>query len=80
VAALRRLRHHRLNQTGADRPPSFEVGAYEYFGRGLPLVGETILMRRTDGSLKGEAVQGYVTRVNPSSNAPIAVNEVPHST
>ena len=60
--------------------PSFEVGAYEYFGRGLPLVGETILMRRTDGPQAGEALQGYVTRVNPSSDSPIAVTEVPHAT
>ena len=56
--------------------PSFEVGAYEYFGRGLPLVGETIVMRRTDGPGAGEVLQGYVTRVNPSSETPIAVTEV----
>ena len=60
--------------------PSFEVGAYEYFGRGLPLVGETILMRRTEGPQAGEALQGYVTRVNPSSDSPIAVTEVPPAT
>jgi len=60
--------------------PSFEVGAYEYFGRGLPLVGETILMRRTDGPQDGESLRGYVTRVNPSSDSPIAVTEVPHPT
>jgi len=56
--------------------PSFEVGAYEYFGRGLPLVGETIVMRRTDGADAGEVLQGYVTRVNPDSATPIAVTEV----
>ena len=56
--------------------PSFEVGAYEYFGRGLPLVGEIILMRRTEGPEAGEALQGYVTRVNPGSDSPIAVTEV----
>ena len=59
--------------------PSFEVGAYEYFGRGLPLVGEIILMRRTEGPDAGEALQGYVTRVNPASDSPIAVTEVPHT-
>ena len=60
--------------------PSFEVGAYEYYGRGLPLVGEIILMRRTDGPDAGESVQGYVTRVNQASVSPIAVMEVPHAT
>ena len=60
--------------------PSFEVGAYEYFGRGLPLVGETILMRRADGPQDGESLRCYVTRVNPSSDSPIAVTEVPHPT
>ena len=56
--------------------PSFEVGAYEYFGRGLPLVGETILMRRTEGPRAGEVTQGYVTRVSACSDTPIAVTEV----
>ena len=56
--------------------PSFEVGAYEYFGRGLPLVGETIVLRRTDGPDAGEVLQGYVTRVDPTSATPIAVTEV----
>ena len=56
--------------------PSFEVGAYEYFGRGLPLVGETIVLRRVDGADAGEVLQGYVTRVNPTSATPIAVTEV----
>jgi hypothetical protein len=60
--------------------PSFEVGAYEYFGRGLPLVGETILMRPTDGPKDGEALRGYVTRVNPFSDSPIAVTEVSNPT
>lgn len=59
--------------------PSFEVGAYEYFGRGLPLVGEIIVMRRTEGPEAGDAMQGYVTRVNPESDSPIAVTEVPHA-
>jgi hypothetical protein len=59
--------------------PSFEVGAYEYFGRGLPLVGETILLRRTTGPDAGEVLQGYVTRVNPCSETPIAVTEVAHT-
>ncbi len=56
--------------------PSFEVGAYEYFGRGLPLVGETIVIRRTHGPEAGEVRQGYVTRLNPDSDTPIAVTEV----
>jgi hypothetical protein len=59
--------------------PSFEVGAYEYFGRGLPLVGAIILMRRTDGPDAGEFLQGYVTRVDPASESPIAVTEVRHA-
>ena len=58
--------------------PTFETGAYEYFGRGLPLVGETILLRRTEGPEAGEVLQAYVTRVNPSSKTPIAVTEIPH--
>jgi hypothetical protein len=56
--------------------PSFEVGAYEYFGRGLPLVGEIILIHRVQGPDAGEATQGYVTRLNLDSNPPIAVTEV----
>lgn len=55
--------------------PSFEVGAFEYVGRGLPLVGETIVLRRTEGPDAGEVVQGYVTRVSPGSEPPIAVTE-----
>lgn len=56
--------------------PSFEVGAYEYFGRGLPLVGQIIVIHRTQGPGAGEATQGYVTRLNLDSNPPIAVTEV----
>ena len=56
--------------------PSFEVGAYEYFGRGLPMVGEIIVIHRTQGPHAGEATQGYVTRLNLDSNPPIAVTEV----
>jgi hypothetical protein len=56
--------------------PTFEIGAYEYFGRGLPLVGETIVMRRTGGSDTDEVVLGYVTRVDPLARMPIAVTEV----
>ncbi len=56
--------------------PSFEVGVYEYYGRGLPLVGETIVIRRTQGPEAGEVKQGYVTRLNPESDTPIAVTEV----
>jgi len=36
-------------------------------------------MRRTEGPDAGEALQGYVTRVNPASDSPIAVTEVPHT-
>jgi hypothetical protein len=60
--------------------PSFEVGAFEYFGRGLPLVGETIVLRRTEGPEAGEVFQGYVTRVNAASDTPIAVTEVVRET
>ena len=56
--------------------PSFEVGAYEYFGRGLPLVGQIIVIHRTHGPDAGEATQGYVTRLSLDSNPPIAVTEV----
>ena len=53
--------------------PSFEVGAYEYVGPSLPAVGDTILIRNVLG---GEETFGYVTRVNPASDRPIAVTEV----
>ena len=53
--------------------PSFEVGAYEYVGQSLPYVGDTITLRKVLGG--GEA-RGYVTRVNPSADTPIAVMEV----
>ena len=53
--------------------PSFEVGAYEYAGRSLPSVGETIRIRKVVG---GEQTYGYVTRVNPTADTPIAVTEV----
>jgi hypothetical protein len=53
--------------------PTFEVGAYEYVGPSLPAVGETILIRNVVG---GEQTYGYVTRVNPSAETPIAVTEV----
>jgi hypothetical protein len=53
--------------------PSFEVGAYQYVGGRLPSVGETIPMRKIVG---GEETRGYVTRVNPSADTPIAVTEV----
>jgi hypothetical protein len=56
--------------------PSFEVGAYEYYGRGLPLVGEIIVIRRIQGPDAGETTQGYVTRLNLDSNPPIAVTAV----
>jgi hypothetical protein len=53
--------------------PSFEVGAYEYVGASLPSVGETILIRKVVG---GQQAYGYVTRVNPAGDTPIAVTEV----
>jgi hypothetical protein len=56
--------------------PTFEIAAYEYFGRGLPLVGETIVLRRTGGLDTDEVVLGYVTRVDPLARTPIAVTEV----
>jgi hypothetical protein len=39
----------------------------------LPAVGETILRRKVAG---GEQTYGYVTRVNPSADTPIAVTAV----
>jgi hypothetical protein len=53
--------------------PSFEIAAYEYVGARLPAVGETIVMRKVSG---GEETHGYVTRVDPFSDTPIAVTEV----
>ena len=52
--------------------PSFEVAAYEYVGRSLPSVGETISVRKVVG---GNEVRGYVTRVVPSALTPISVTE-----
>jgi hypothetical protein len=53
--------------------PSFKVAAYEYLGGHLPYVGETIVLRKVVG---GEETLGYVTRVNPAADTPIAVTEV----
>ena len=57
----------------AGAVPSFEVAAYEYVGVRLPCVGETILLRKV---ADGEQTRGYVTRVNPVADTPIAVTEV----
>ena len=56
--------------------PSFEVGAYEYVGGGLPFVGSTISIRRILGAETGETERGFVTRLNPASDAPIVVTAV----
>jgi hypothetical protein len=53
--------------------PSFEVAAYEYVGESLPFVGDTIPLRRV---ASGEAARGYVTRVKPAADTPIAVMEI----
>lgn len=53
--------------------PSFEVAAYEHIGGRLPFVGETIVIRKVGG---GEETRGYVTRVTPTAETPIAVTEV----
>jgi hypothetical protein len=55
--------------------PSIEVGAYEYVSARLPLVGETIPVRRVSDEA-GDDVRGYVTRVDPSADPPIAVTEL----
>jgi hypothetical protein len=55
--------------------PVFEIGAYTYTGRWLPQVGDTISIRPVSAR-DGEApedLQGYVTRINPTSNSPISV-------
>jgi hypothetical protein len=58
--------------------PHFEVGAYRYTAEWLPQVGDTIEIRRvtTDDADPPEELRGYVTRVNPTSDAPISVVEV----
>jgi len=53
--------------------PTVEAGAYEYVGSSLPSVGETVNVRKMDGS---DARRGYVTRVVPSAGTPISVTEV----
>lgn len=58
--------------------PVFEIGAYTYTGRWLPQVGDTISIRRAsavEGEMS-EELQGYVTKVNPTSSSPISVLEV----
>ena len=54
--------------------PSFEIAAYEYVGRRLPCVGDTIVLRKVG---TGQESLGYVTRVNPYADTPIAVTDVP---
>ena len=56
--------------------PTFELGAYEYVGGSLPVVGTTISLRRVVGTDDGKPVQGYVTRLNPVADTPIVVTEV----
>jgi hypothetical protein len=55
--------------------PSFEIAAYEYVAHRLPYVGDTIVVRKVG---TGQETLGYVTRVNPYADTPIAVTEVPH--
>jgi hypothetical protein len=57
--------------------PHVEVGAYRYTADWLPQVGETIPIRSA-AAPEGEGLelQGYVTKVNPVSDAPISVVEV----
>ena len=54
--------------------PIVEVGAYRYTADRLPTVGERIPI--TPVSALGE-IHGYVTRINPASDSPISVVEVP---
>jgi hypothetical protein len=56
--------------------PSFEVGAYEYVGERLPEVGETISVQRIAQPDGGDAVRGYVTRVDATAETPISVTAV----
>jgi hypothetical protein len=57
--------------------PLVEVGAYRYTADWLPQVGDTIPIRPASSSEEGASeLQGYVTRVNPVSDAPISVVEV----
>ncbi len=57
--------------------PVFEVGVYTYTGPSLPYVGDTISIRRaaSGGGDAPEELQGYVTRVKPTSSSPISVLE-----
>jgi hypothetical protein len=52
--------------------PSVEVGAYEYVGLSLPLVGETVTVRKAG---RDEERRGYVTRVMPWATTPISVTD-----
>ena len=56
--------------------PSFEVGAFEYVGGGLPFVGSTIPVRRVVGADAGQEERGFVTRLNPEADVPIVVTAV----
>jgi hypothetical protein len=53
--------------------PYVEVGAYRYTADWLPQVGETIPIRSAAAPEgEGQELQGYVTKVNPVSDAPIS--------
>lgn len=57
--------------------PLVEVGAYRYTADWLPQVGDTIPIRPASSpEVDARELQGYVTRVNPVSDAPISVVEV----
>ena len=54
--------------------PYFEVGAYRYTAEWLPVVGDIITVTKAVSGEDGpEQLLAYVTRVDPTSDAPIRV-------
>ena len=58
--------------------PYVEVAAYEYFGAGLPGVGDVITVNRIIGPEGGGGYEtrAYVTRVDGNAVPPIRANEL----
>jgi hypothetical protein len=54
--------------------PYFEVGAYRYTGVSLPSVGDIVKITKADAEQREEML-AYVTRVDPTADAPIRVTE-----
>lgn len=59
--------------------PSIEVGAYRYTGASLPQAGDIITISKATSPDAGkrEELLAYVTRVDPDTQTPIRVTEVP---